>query len=426
MKRTKIELLLAAALAIAMVAARCTTAPAPPPAVNPEAADRYLIDPRTGSSAPIAPPLTSRFDAAWQYVEAGQDAEAVRRLDEILRKNPDFMPAKLALVAIDIRAGRFNDATRALQALPASLVTRVYEAEIAVRQHDTRRAYDLYRAIAGEANAPATARERIAELETAMFNDLFAAAQSAPDTESIRLLREALALNPGATDARILLARKLATQREFDESRAALEPILGSAAVDRAEVQETLAEIDAGRGRYQEAIVRYERLARRTKEPRYTARLDELKEIWSSENMPPQYRQAFESTSLTRAELAVLLYWSVPSVRFAQNLASPPIAVDIADVPGREEIIRAIAIGMYDVDPVTRRVGPFRQLNAGALTRVLGRLLQVRGASCAHGTTADRTLAACGVSDPLLSMAPETPVTGRDARRLLEAIGKLL
>jgi tetratricopeptide (TPR) repeat protein len=422
LKRTKIVLLLAAAV----VAARCTTTPTPPPAVNPVAADRYLIDPRTGSSAPIPPPLATRFDAAWRYVENGQEAEARRRLDEILRKNPDFTPASLALVALDIRGSRYDEATRALQTLPKSLVTRVYEAEIAVRQHDTRRAYDLYRSIAGEANAPATARERVAELETAMFNDLFAAAQTAPDAESIGLLREALALNPGAADARILLARKLATQRQFDESRAALEPILGSAAVDRPEVQETLAEIDAGRGRYQEAIVRYERLARRTKEPRYTARLDELKEVWSADNMPPQYRQAFESPSLTRAELAVLLYWSLPSVRFAQNLATPPIAVDIADVPGREEIIRAIAIGMYDVDPVTRRVGPFRQMNAGGLTRVLGRLLQVRGASCARGTTSDRTLAACGINDPLLSMPAESPVTGRDARRLLEAVAKLL
>ena len=71
--------------------------------------------------------------------------------------------------------------------------------------------------------------------------------------------------------------------------------------------------------------------------------------------MPAHYRAAADSLAVTRSDFAVLLYWTVPSVRFAQNLGTPQIAVDIEDVAGREEIIRALALGLYDVDPVTRR-----------------------------------------------------------------------
>src|SRR5437762_8009107 len=101
--------------------------------------------------------------------------------------------------------------------------------------------------------------------------------------------------------------------------------------------------------------------------------------------MPPQFQRAAETEELTRADFAVLLYWKVASIRFAQNLGTPPIAVDIFDVLGREEIIRAIALGILQVDPVTRRVGPNTPLTASALTRIAARVLNVRGAACAHG-----------------------------------------
>ena len=194
-----------------------------------------------------------------------------------------------------------------------------------------------------------------------MFNELYAAAQSASDAEAVRLLREALTFNAGAIEPRILLSQKLVAQRQFDEARRELEPLL-NAAPDRAEVQEILAEVDVGRGRYQEAIVRYERLARRTKEPRYAQRLEEIKSEWSAANMPAHFRTALDSTALTRVDFAVLLYWTVPSVRFAQNLGTPQIAVDIEDLAGREEIIRAIAHR-----PVRRRSGdaPRRPVSHG-------------------------------------------------------------
>lgn len=425
MTRSKTLLL----LAFALVAAGCTPPDRPAPVVTPTGSDRFLVDPRLGYDATIPPAIGAQFETAWRWAVAGDEAEALGRMAEILEKNPDFAPARLAVAALDIRAGRYDPArgaiAEALQRNPNWTAARVYEAEIAYREKQTRAAYDLYVALAADAKAPEFVKERVDELRGAMFNELFAAAQSAPDAEAVRLLREALALDAGSIDARILLAQKLLAQGQFDAARTELDPILDTAAT-RIEVQQMLAEIDVGRGRYQEAIVRYDRLARQTNDERYERRLEEIKMEWGAANMPAHYRTALDSTALTRAELATLLYWTVPQVRFAQNLPSPPIALDIENVDGREEVIRAMALGLYDVDPVTRRVSPNRQVTASRLYTHLVRLLQLRGAACARGLTADRVLAACGVPDPLAGRTPDATITGRETVAALQQVTKAL
>src|SRR5207247_5453328 len=175
---------------------------------------------------------------------------------------------------------------------------KIYEAEIAVAQHRTRAAYEIYRSLAGKTNAPAMVSQRLSTLESQLFEELFAAAQTAPDEESIQLLREALTINPGASNARVLLANKLIARKEFEEARQVLDPLLTSSEFDKADVQEALAEIEVGRGQYEQAIARYERLIRLSREPRYAHRLEQIKEEFSAANMPPQYLRAAESEAI--------------------------------------------------------------------------------------------------------------------------------
>jgi tetratricopeptide (TPR) repeat protein len=425
LNRLKIVLL----LTVAVIAVRCTTTAPMPPAITPEGDDRYLIDPRTGyDQAALAPADAARFEAAYRYILAGNEAEAQRALDDVRRKAPSYLPLSVAEAAIDIRNGRYNEAREkvvaAQERVPTYTAARVYEAEIAARENRLRVAYELYRDIAVQPNAPSFALERADALQERLFTDLLAAAQSAPESESIRLLREALTFNEGAIEPRIQLAQKLLAQKQYEEARREVDPLLNTAA-DRAEVQEILAEVEVGRGRYQEAIVRYDRLARRTKDARYEQRLDEIKQEWSAANMPQHYRSALDSPAITRSDLAILLYWTVPSIRFAQNLGTPPIAIDV-DGPGREEIIRAIAVGLFDVDAVTRRVSPGRTVPASRFATHLARVLTLRGAACARGVASDKVLAACGVTDPLATLAPDAAVSGREAQRALDQVAKAL
>lgn len=429
----KSNLFLSAALVIAIAIALSSCAPAPAPLVipAPQAGDRYLLDPRIGYDIQPTPASAKRFAEAWRAILGGDYTTARKRLDDIRSKEPGYVPVQLAEAAIALRQGKTDAARptveRILGKRPRYIAAEVYAAEIDIAEKRPREAYDRYRDLASRPNAPDIVAGRIAELRATLFDQLFSAAAAAPDDEAVRLLREALAINPSAGAARILLMQKLVGQHKYDEARTEIEPILNSGDVDRTEVQEALAEIDMNRGRYEAAIARYERLSKRDR--RFAVRLDEIKRQYAEANMPPQFRRAIESEAITRADLAVLMYWKVASVRFASNMAAPPIATDIGEAPDRDEIVRAMALGIYQVDPVTRRVGPYTPVNAAALTRIAARLLTMRGAACTRGAGNDpqKVLAACAVVDPVVNNASggaDAPVSGRVAVVVMEQVDK--
>ena len=60
-----------------------------------------------------------------------------------------------------------------------------------------------------------------------------------------------------------------------------------------------------------------------------------------------------------------------------------------------------MALGIYQVDPVTRRVGPYSPVNAGALSRIAARLLTLRGATCARGNDPQKSSRPARSSTPL-------------------------
>ena len=196
---TKTSILFIGALAIAL--ASCTPAPAPvaaPP--TPQGNERFIIDPRTGYDAQPTPANAKRFDDAWPAILAGDYTTARKKLDDIHAKEPNYAPMQLAEAAIDLRQGKTDAARpiveRVLSKRPRYTAAAVYAAEIAIAEKRTREAFDIYREIASRPAAPDFVNSRIIELRTTLFDQLFNAALAAPDEESIRLLREALAINP--------------------------------------------------------------------------------------------------------------------------------------------------------------------------------------------------------------------------------------
>jgi len=411
---------------IGLIAA-CRTTTAPQPAAAPQGEARYLVDPRVGWK-PADPAIDRRFDAAWRFILAG-DYDNARK---ILGTMPaTYVPATLAEAAIDLRQGR-PEAARAIADRisaqnPYYIAAAVVQAEVDVAENQIQSAYEHYRTITARPDAPAVTAQRMAELQTRLFGQLYNAALTASDVEAIQLLRQALLVDPAASAARILLVQKLIAQGAFDEGRRELDPLLSSSAADRPDVQEAVAEIDVGTGQYQDAIARYERLARNDPDGRYARRLDAVKELFAAANMPPQFLRALDSEAITRGDLAVLMYWKVSAVRFAQDLSTPPIAIDIGDVPSRDEIIRLIALGIYQVDPVTRQVNPYGPVSPLSLARAAARALAVRGAPCARaaGSDPESILAACRVSDPVPT-GTDGPVSGRMASAMMEQVDRAL
>ena len=411
---------------IGLVAA-CSTTPGTQPAAAPQGESRYLVDPRVGWKA-TDPTIDRRFDAAWRFILAGQYDNARKILGTM---PPTYVPATLAEAAIDLRQGRAEAARviadRVAAQNPYYIAAAVVLAEDDVAQNQIQSAYERYRTIAARPDAPPGTSQRLGELQTRLFAQLYNAALTAPDVEAIQLLRQALLVDPAASAARILLVQKLIAQRNFDEAHRELDPLLSSSAADRTDVQEAVAEIDVGTGQYQDAIARFERLARNDPDGRYARRLDAVKEQFAAANMPPQFLRALESEAITRGDLAVLMYWKISAVRFAQDLSTPPIAIDIGDVPSRDEIIRLIALGIYQVDPVTRQVNPYEPVSPLSLARAAARALAVRGAPCARavGSDPESILAACRVADPVPTGA-DAPISGRMASAMMEQVDRAL
>ena len=424
MKRSLLLVVVAATL----LAAGCATTGGPAPAAEPAGENRYLIDPRSGAPGAADPSIERRFDPAWRSFVTGDYANARTRLQDVQQRDPAYAPALLLSAALDWKQGHVDTARSEIanleQRYPDWPAPKAYEAEIALSEHQTQRAWEMYRSLASRADAPAIVHDRLSDIEKRLFDELYQSAVNASDADAIAALRQALAVSPNATGARILLAQKLIGQKQYDEARVALDPLLNSGDADQAAVQEALAEIEIGRGNYEQAIVRYERLTRRENDPRFARRLEQIKEQWNAANMPPQFQRALTTDVLTRGDFAVLLYWLVPSVRFAQNVGSPPIAIDLTDVSGREEIVRAIALGILQVDPVTRRVGPSQPLNEATLEKFAGRVLLLRGASCARNVPVESILPSCNVKTAAL--APDAPVTGHDASALLQQLANVL
>ena len=410
----------------ALAAASCQTTP--PPVVTPTQAEgRQLIDPRAGWKGSTTDAISRRFDTAWQMILSGDYVNARTRLKDIRSRDANYAPANLAEAAIEIGEGRLDTARANVEQIvahnPDYTAAMVYAAEIDVAQNRIRSAYDRYRELAQRPDAPAGAASRYAEMQTRVFDQLYGAAINAQPEEAIGFLRDALQVMPNATAARALLVRNLIALKRFDEAKNELAPLLNTSALDEAGVQESLAEIDIGHGQYEEAIARYERLARRDPDGRYGRRLEQVKELFAAANMPPQFLRAMDAPAITKRDLAVLMYWKIASIRFAQNVPAPPIAIDISETPGRDEIIRAIALGIYQIDPVTRRVNPDADITEAGLARVAARVLALRGAACARQVSGqDAILTACGIT----LAADDLPVSGRAASAVLEQVDRAI
>ncbi|HUF18433.1 MAG TPA: tetratricopeptide repeat protein [Thermoanaerobaculia bacterium] len=417
-----------------LIVSGCGTADTPPPS-TPIAFDDLAVDPRIGFTGPVpSRSVTRGFDTALRDIRAGRLTEAERRLSGIAERNPEYLPAQTALAAVALREANPDRAQslidRVLERQPDFLAARILEAEIAGARDDLERAFTLYRDLIGREDFPATSRPRHAHFQQRWFERLFNQAVGERDIErSIALLRDSLTVMPEARAARQLLVDKLIETRKFDDARRQVQPLMDPSQPSPPEVEAALAEIDVGKGRYQEAIERLEPLAR--DDPgRYAARLEAVKQRWSESNMPPRYHNALASPSITRAELAVLMYWKVPFVRFAQNLTQPPIAIDIAEVEGREEFVRALALRLYQVDPVTRAAVPYRTVGSAGFLRLAGRLLTLRGIPpCAEGAQDDNDLAqavkmlrACGAPLGSWNASSDMTVSGKRAGEVLDAI----
>lgn len=417
--------LLPVLLSVMTIVSCTTTAPPPPEPVSESA--RHLIDPLMGYDTTDT--ASSQASAnAWQEFRAGQVSSAERQWQQILLDRPDFTPAKVGLASVAVARNQFRRAEELLEGVETYPASRVIQAELLVERGNIVEAAEMLRPLTSLPGAPSHVISRYETLKDRAIAELAAAAASEASEEiRIETLKRALELEAQDRELRLRLVEDLIALGQFDEARAHLQPMINTdAGLNR--VQAALAEIEIAEGKYQSAMRRYERLVERTGDAIYREKLERSKRFWHESTLPQQFQMAVRSPNITREQLAVLLFWKLPSIRFAQNLPQPPIVVDIDEAMGREELVRVLSIGLLPVDRATRSIRPRRTVTASEfLSAAAAAMRYVSSDPCLgsrEGSPAQR-LQACGIDTMGLENNPGDFVTGATASAILDQIAAL-
>jgi tetratricopeptide (TPR) repeat protein len=145
---------------------------------------------------------------------------------------------------------------------------------------------------------------------------------------------------------------------------------------------------------------------------------------WRLTMLPEPARGLGKSPELNRGQLAALLYWVFPGVRYTRP-AEAIIANDILDHPHRTEIVRVVNLGIMEVDRNLHAVRPDAAAMRVDALRGLLRLLERGGArECLDGTTVTPDLsvdsachlaARCGLVVEPGDCLPQAPLSGSSA-----------
>lgn len=390
-----------------------------------------LIDPRLGFDGPSSEPIDRKMAAAWQKLVAGEVDAADKSFASLATKYPRYAPATVGRAVVALAKNQVDLAERHVEkaADPGStyFAAEAYRAEIAMERGLTEDAWRNYDRITRLPGAPTIVTTRAEVVADAWFEELVARARVAEgELDRIELLSEAVAVRPRSDATRIALAKALAAVEDWTRARSEVEILMDRGLADNPDVQAVLADLEASERRYQDAIVRLDRLVRRYPDRGYEIRLAEVKQAYMRANLPPRYHKAVASDSVTRADLAVLAYWHVSAVRFTA-IAEPPIAVDIVGVQGRDEIVKALGLGLFFVDQATRTFGPDVSVSAKAFAGFVGRLMRLGPApACGGGLPGPEALAACGVDLTPFLQNPSGSVKGAKAVEILDSIDDLL
>lgn len=359
---------------------------------------------------------------------AGNADVAEREFVEGRRRAKQADPFDLALTYVAIARGDREIAHRSLQRLvavadPAPAAIEAL-ADLDAADGRWREAFAGYRRLGRLLPGDPRAVERLGAARSALEASLRAEAARALSRSDLDLARRSalglLELEPGSPDGYLILARAAAAGGNLEDAwTAARKAATLSPPADR-EAALLLAEFSARTGRFAEAAELYDGLA--GGDPALRAKADAARLDFRIRNLPDAARRAAQSPRLTRAQLAVLLWWTLPEVREAPAAGRPDVASDVVDHPERRALARAISLGFLPVSPDTHRVGAGTTVGKSELASALRRAFLL---ACPRRRLPDclaperpslSALASCGI----LPESAGKAVTGREALGALE------
>lgn len=341
----------------------------------------YLVDPLEGYPRIVDAESTARLDEAHRALLERSDLAAARRAaQELLTTDPELPPAQVLAAQADFVTGDFRAALDRTEPLlvetPGYVAAALLAGRAAEKLGEVPEAYATFR---GVADVNALAAERVSELEPRALEIVANRARDslgrgridearerlerleawAPDDPTTWRVTADVARALGDRDAELEAVRRLTPE---DDAEAASVP--RELLERRADLELDVGDASAGLALAERLAVRYpndEDLKDLLAYAKFRFRLDVL---------PPKVQEIAVQPQLERGDLAVLLYWIFPNVRYAET-RRPRIATDILDDPRREEIARVINLGLMEVDETVHRFSPARPLTRGEVFRSL-------------------------------------------------------
>lgn len=434
----------AAALLVAAVLGACgSTAtrpparePVPPPAVQEPfatAEQAYLIDPLTGFQE-VDAERAERVRAAHRALLAASDRErALATAEELLGADPGFHPAQVLIAQVDLGDGNAAKVVSRLlpvsDALPQYTAAQLLLGRAAELTGDVPLAYAAFREIAAR-NPRAFQRAgelhpRAVEIVTNRLNEALRQSRLDEAATQLVLLRRWAPSETGTLEG----ARALAVARgDLSGELAAVKELSSRRPGERA-LLERQAELEMAVGDPGAGLQIIQTLAEQApKDPVLAEKLEAAKFRWRVSLLPKHVQDVAAKPDLTKADLAVLLYWLVPNVRYGRPTTGR-IATDVLEHRHQEEIVRVVNLGLMEVDPTLHRFSPSAAARRGTVIRSLTLALARFGEklSCQPGQGGSCEAAArCGVLAQGEECRTGASISGGEAVELIRRALKLL
>ncbi|HEY3120671.1 MAG TPA: tetratricopeptide repeat protein [Vicinamibacteria bacterium] len=380
-----------------------------------------------------------RLAEAWKDVISGDPSRAERAYVKLLERHAIFIPAETGLAYTRLRQGRAAEALEKLQSVlgrRADYLPALAGAATAARRlGDAEAAFGFYRRAQAQAPSDPGIARGLAEMKLQVTERRVAAARSALAAgraeDAIAAYRSALEVAPEVATLRIELANLLVELRDVAGALALLDADPGG---DR-QVLVREAELLVGERDYNRALEVYRRiLARDPRDPDALRGSREVREVLELLRMPEEYRRLPGLPRLTRADLAALVAAKVTALS-RLGAGAPKVAIDISGSWAREHIVRLLALDLMDLYP-NHTFQPAAIVRRGDLARVAQRILDAfKVPAPAAPNLSDMTrgnllyyaaarVVGAGLMDltPTGAFEPWRPVTGEDAVRVIEGL----
>jgi len=416
-----------------------TPRPQPQPFATQEKA--FLVDPLTGYPQQVDAERQDLLQAAHRGLLTASDREgALEVATGLLQEDPGFAPAQVLIAQVELGEGRYAEAVQRLlpvsDSMPQFVASQLVLGRAAELAGDIPLSYSAYREIAPRSQR---AFQKVGELhpraleivsnrlqESLRQNQLDGAEKHlsllrAWAPSEVRTLEgtRALAVARGDAAAELAAVKELVQQRPGEraliERRAELELAVGDPGAGLQIIQGLAAE--------------------NPNDPELAEKLAAAKFRWRVSLLPREVQEVAAKPELTKADLAVLLYWLVPNVRYGRPTTGR-IATDVLDHRHQEEIVRVVNLGLMDVDQTLHRFSPGSPARRGTALRslvlVLSRLGQ--GVTCLGGaakgypstSAACEASASCGLLAPGDECHSGAAIGGGEAVELIRRTLKLL